>query len=210
MPTDTLCKQSATADFFALHRTQGKKFVSNMPPIIRTDYKYPGTPQYVGAGTTGINMGATTAPYTIDSDVDFYFRYMAIDPNSSTPTAKVELLKNGQSLGLYSQIANPQDSPVWRLGDTHQIRAVSPGVTYVQFEYNQRGSLWGHTVSDRVGQTEIFECGSLTKPAAFSHTCGGQCPPGQIKCGDCCLDCKDMAARIDTVAARIDTVGARL
>jgi hypothetical protein len=204
MPTDILCKNSANATFSASHNGAGKSFLSNKPPMIREDYPHISPVQFGGGGSGVISFSAgAPQPFWPGNPVatnGSRFAYLLNDPIS--PTAKYQLFVNGSSIGIYN-ITSPEDSPVFNAGDSISVSVVGAGSGFMVFSFAAYAEKWGHRVSDQAGQTEIFKTGSTTKPAPFTHSCGGQCPPGQVKCGDCCIDCKTIAAQIAAIGARL-------
>jgi hypothetical protein len=204
MPIDILCKNSASATFSASHNGAGKSFLSNKPPIIREDYPSLAAIPFSGGGqgVSGFSSG-TPQPFLPGHPVQTNgsrFAYLLTDP--IRPTARFELFRNGNSIGVYN-ITSPEDSPVFNAGDNITVSCVNAGFGYMVYSFSGFGEKWGHKVSDQAGQTEIFKTGSTTKPAPFTHSCGGQCPPGQVRCGDCCIDCKSIAAQIAAIGSRL-------
>lgn len=204
MTTDILCKQASSATFSANHRPAGKTFVSNKPPLTREDYPHLSGVPFSGGGQGVLNFSAGTpqpfAPGNPVASNNSRFAYLVTDP--IRPAAKFQLFVNGGSIGIYN-ITSADESPVFNAGDYISVACVGANSGFMVFSFAGFGEVWGHRVSDQAGQTEIFLSGSLTKPAPFSISCGGQCPPGQIRCGDCCLDCKSIAGQIAAIGARL-------
>ncbi len=204
MPTDILCEQATSATFSANHIPASKTFVSNRPPIIRTDH-----PHVVGIsgggggqGTMGVSAG-TPQPFNSGYPVatnGSRFAYLLTDP--IRPAARFELFVNGGSIGIYN-INSPDESPVFNAGDLITVACVGVGLGSMAFSFAAFVEVWGHRVTDRAGQAEIFLSGSPTRPAPYTSSCGDECPPGQVRCGDCCLDCKSIASQIAAIGARL-------
>lgn len=204
MPTDILCQQAASATFSANHIPTSKTFVSNRPPLIRADYPHI-APISFGGGGQGVVSFNAGAPqpfaygYPVASNGS-RFGYLLTDP--VRPAARFELFVNGGSIGIYN-ITEASESPIFDAGDNISVSCVGAGSGYMAFSFAVFGEVWGHKVTDQAGQTEIFLSGSSTKTAPYSSVCGGQCPPGQVRCGDCCLDCKSIAGQIAAIGARL-------
>lgn len=204
MPTDILCKQATSATFSANHTPAAKTFVSNRPPLTREDYPHVAPTSYSGGGQGVLSFSAGAAqPFAVGHPVatnGSRFAYLLTDP--IRPAARFELFVNGGSIGIYN-INDPSESPVFNAGDLITVSCVGANSGYMVFSFAAFKEVWGHRVTDQAGQTEIFLSGSPTKPAPYSSSCGGECPPGQVRCGDCCLDCKSIAAQIAGIGARL-------
>jgi hypothetical protein len=207
MPIDILCKQSTSATFSATHRVNGtyKSFVSNAPPLTRADYLHLKPDGFSNSAGT-VRVGYSTPDVIFGAFDRPGYRLLVAANQFGYP---IQIYLNGGSIGEFTNfqadVNDPFNAPIFGLGDvvTASCPTCPAFTNSMIFRLMAYGDAWGHRVTDQAGQTEIFLSGSSTKPAPFTSSCGGQCPPGQIRCGDCCLDCKSIAGQIAAIGARL-------
>jgi hypothetical protein len=201
--SELLCPNAPAATFAALHNGQYKIFETTNTPLRRADYPYRVVLDNSLVGSSSYQYDDLPAIVQCPANVvgckllnlEVYF-------------APFDVILNGQTIMVVSPGApyapvdfdDQLDIPP---GATLYIHTPRGGTTPFATRWGVVGEVFGHRVTDTAGQVEIFRSGSPDAPATYDINCIGGCPPGTIRCGDCCLDCSDTANRIAAMGARL-------
>jgi hypothetical protein len=201
----SICLGAEKATFTASHKTSSKSFVSVNTPLSREDLPYLERDFYTALGGSNGGQGGVAIPlFTAPASPDKYrVERLTVEAGS------IEFILGGVSLGTFGAgyIYEPQE--------VEAMHTFAPGATligvgrranfYSSYTYQvcQYVTRYGHKVTDKAGQTEIFRSGALTAPAPYTSSCTNQCPPGQIRCNGCCIACSDISAQLRAIEARL-------
>jgi hypothetical protein len=215
MSTNILCAGAGGAIFTASHLGLSKEFNSKSVPLTRSDW------QYDIANDRVLDQGGSTILPEDGIKPLFDIPPTGLYRLSTAGTfygTTVEFFAGSTSLGIFGSLQLDAlvdaESPLLPNGVPFGIRYIAGEIprpsplprrpsAYGTFTVRRYNRLWGHRVTDKAGVTEMFASGVITRPAPYSVLCSNQCPPGQTRCGSCCLDCADTARQIAALGAKL-------
>ncbi len=121
-------------------------------------------------------------------------------------TGNYEVVASGFSYGQPIVNVFPWDPPRYQIG----LRLMDWAGNYFNASGNMITTSWYTTPGDSIGTRRDLLIGgvriqnpTVNAPCPTWRFTGGNCPPGSIDCGNCCLDCASIKSSIDGLTAAV-------